>query len=94
MPTYSPDPPQAGPDKRQAQTKDLDRPTEGAETERERRARMLHEVFEDIRRTRPGFRASDNLPREALYDRARTRAEARAAAEKEGRSPAESLGEV
>ncbi len=40
-----------------------------AETERERRERKLREVFEDIRATRPGFRASENLPREALYDR-------------------------
>ena len=54
---------------------------------------MLHEVFEDIRRTRPGFRAADNLPREALYDRDLARAEAKAAAEKEGWSPSESSDE-
>ena len=40
-----------------------------AETERERRRRLLTEVFEDICATRGGFRASDNLAREALYDR-------------------------
>ena len=34
-----------------------------AETERERRRRLLTEVFEDI------FRASGSLTREALYDR-------------------------
>ena len=41
----------------------------GTETERERRRRLLSEVFEDIRATRGGFRASDNLAREAGYDR-------------------------
>ena len=61
-----------------------------AETERERRKRKRREVIEDIRRTSAGFRASDRLPRETLYDRDRARAEARAAAEKEGQSPAES----
>ena len=60
------------------------------ETEQERRVRKLGEVIEDIRRTSPGFRASDRLPREAIYDRDRARAEARAVAEKEDRSPAES----
>ena len=39
------------------------------ETERERRRRLLSEVFEDIRATRGGFKASDNLAREAVYDR-------------------------
>ncbi len=41
----------------------------GAETERERRGRLLNEVFEDICRTRSAFKASDNLVRDALYDR-------------------------
>ncbi len=56
---------------RLAQGENLDCSTEKAtaETERERREHVLHEVFEDIRATRPGFRASENLPREALYDR-------------------------
>ncbi len=39
------------------------------ETDRERRRRLLNEVFEDIRATRSGFNASDNISREALYDR-------------------------
>ena len=42
---------------------------QGAETEVERGRRLLNEVFEDICATRSGFKASDNLPREALYDR-------------------------
>ena len=42
---------------------------EPAEMERERRRRLLNEVFEDIRATRSGFSASDNMSREALYDR-------------------------
>ncbi len=67
-----------------------DRDRARAETERERRTRILDEVIEDIRRTSPGFSASDRLPREALYDRDRARAEAKAAAEKESRSLAES----
>ncbi|MCY3843933.1 MAG: hypothetical protein OXH69_10375 [Acidobacteria bacterium] len=44
-------------------------PAPDAETERERRERLLNEVFEDIRATRSGFRAADNVSREALYDR-------------------------
>lgn len=39
------------------------------ETERERRSRLLNEVFEDIRATHSGFKASHNVAREALYDR-------------------------
>lgn len=39
------------------------------ETERDRRRRLLKEVFEDICATRSGFKAADNTPREALYDR-------------------------
>ena len=39
------------------------------ETEVERRRRLLSEVFEEIRATRGGFRSSDNLGREAVYDR-------------------------
>ena len=39
------------------------------ETERERRGRLLDEVFEDIRSTRSGFRAADNISRNALHDR-------------------------
>ena len=44
------------------------------EAEAERRRRRLREVIEDIRAASPGFRAADNLPREELYDRARTKA--------------------
>ena len=40
-----------------------------AETERERRGRLLNEVFEDICATRGDFRAADNTSREALHDR-------------------------
>ena len=40
-----------------------------AETEGERRRRLLDEVFEDICATRSGFRAGDNVGREALHDR-------------------------
>ena len=39
-----------------------------AETERERRKRLMDEVCEDIRTTRPRFTASENLPRSALHE--------------------------
>ena len=39
----------------------------GVETERERRRRLLKETLEDIRATRGGFKASDNVARESLY---------------------------
>lgn len=42
---------------------------QGKETDLKRRRRLLSEVFEEIRATRSGFRASDNLAREAVYDR-------------------------
>ena len=38
------------------------------ETPRERRRRLMNEVFEDIRSTRSGFSSSDNVPREDLYE--------------------------
>ena len=41
----------------------------GGETEAERRERLLDEVFEEICATRSGFKAADNVGREALYDR-------------------------
>ena len=41
----------------------------GGETEAERRERLLDEVFEEICATRSGFKAADNVSREALYDR-------------------------
>ena len=50
------------------------------EPEAERRRRMLREVIEVIRAASTEFRAADNLPREELYDRARARAGAQAAA--------------
>ena len=55
---------------------------EPQESERERRRRRLKEVTDHIAATRPGFSASDNLPREELYDRARARAEAEEAGRK------------
>ncbi len=42
--------------------------TQSTETDRERRKRLMDEVWEDIRATRPWFTASDNLPREALHE--------------------------
>ena len=39
------------------------------ETPRERRHRIMDEVFEDIRATRSGFSSSENAPREALHER-------------------------
>ena len=39
-----------------------------AEDEKERRKRLMDEVCEDVRATRPGFTASDNLPRAALHE--------------------------
>ena len=41
----------------------------GGETEAERRERLLDEVFEDLRATRSGFKAADNVSREELYER-------------------------
>ena len=56
------------------------------EPEAERRRRMLREAIEDIRATSPEFRAADNLPREELYDRARSEAQAAAPAERQDRN--------
>ncbi len=39
------------------------------ETRRDRCRRLLEEAFEEIRRTRGEFRASDNISRDALHDR-------------------------
>ena len=39
------------------------------ETDSERRKRLMDEVLEDIRTTRSGFRAADNVSREELYER-------------------------
>ena len=39
------------------------------ETEHQRRRRLLDELFEDIRTTRGGFEAADNISREALHER-------------------------
>ena len=50
----------------------------------ERRRQLMNEVIEDIRATRSGFRAADNLPREELYSRARTRETPWEAAASEG----------
>lgn len=43
--------------------------SEVMETEHERRRRLLNELFEDIRTTRSGFQAADNISREALHER-------------------------
>ncbi len=40
-----------------------------AETPRERRRRLINEVFEDVRVTRSGFNSSENMPRDELYER-------------------------
>ena len=58
------------------------------ETAHERRRRRLNEIFEDFDARGVGLRMSDNLPREALYDRAAARAEA--AAERDRRERASS----
>ena len=39
------------------------------ETPRDRRRRLMTEVFEEIRATRSSFNSSENVPREALYER-------------------------
>ena len=41
--------------------------SESVESERERRRRLLNEALEDIRATRRGFKASDNVSRDSLY---------------------------
>ena len=49
-----------------------DVPADGSravETPRERRRRLMNEVFDDIRATRSGFNSSDNVPRDELYER-------------------------
>ena len=42
--------------------------TASIDVERERRRRLMNEVFEDIKKTRPGFKASENVSREELYE--------------------------
>ena len=42
-------------------------------SERERRRQLMNEIFEDIRATRSGFKASGNVSREALYERCAVR---------------------
>ena len=42
-----------------------------ADDEPELRCRILNEVVEEIRTRNRGFSATDSLPRETLYDRAR-----------------------
>ena len=43
--------------------------TASVEVERERRRRLMNEVFEDIKKTSPGFKASENVSRAELYER-------------------------
>lgn len=40
-----------------------------AETPRERRRRLMNEVFDEIRATRSGFNSAENVPREVLHER-------------------------
>ena len=47
---------------------------ERTETQAERRRRLLNEVLADFDARGVGLHMADNLPREALYDRARARA--------------------
>ena len=61
------------------------------ETVYQRRCRLLREVLADFDRQGVGLRMSDNLPREALYDRDAARAEAVAECERQ-RSISEALG--
>lgn len=43
--------------------------TASVEVEREHRRRLMNEVFQDIRKTSPGFTASENVSRDDLYER-------------------------
>ncbi len=45
------------------------RTSQVVETPRERSRRLRKELLDDIRATRSGFRASDNVSREELYER-------------------------
>jgi len=60
-----------------------DRPAAGAEEALayQRRCKLLRQVFDDFDSKGVGLRMSENLPREALYDRGAAKAEA--AAERE-----------
>ena len=53
----------------QGQATGLEDGGHGAETEAERRRRLLTEAFADIDARGGGLRVADNLPREALHDR-------------------------
>ena len=48
--------------------------------EAERRRRMLRDIIKDIRAASSGFRATDNLSREELYERGRAGAESQTGA--------------
>ena len=63
---------------------------ESSETIYQRRCRLLREVLADFDGQDIGLRMSDNLPREALYDRVAARAEAVAERERQ-RSISEAL---
>ena len=56
---------------------------ESGETIYQRRCRLLREVLADFDSQGIGLRPSDNLPREALYDRVAARAEAVAERERQ-----------
>ena len=62
--------------------------TRRVETAHERRHRLLNEVFEDFDARGVGLRMSNNLPREALYDRDAARAEAAADRDRRQRTSA------
>ncbi len=64
--------------------------SESSETIYQRRCRLLREVLADFDGQGIGLRMSDNLPREALYDRVAARAEAVAERERQ-RSISEAL---
>ena len=42
-------------------------PPHAHENESERRRRLVDSVFKEVRATRPGFSASNNIPRSELY---------------------------
>ena len=65
--------------------------TEPVEIYYQRRCKLLREVISDFEANEIGLRMSENLPREALYDRAAARAEAVAERERK-RSIAEAFG--
>ncbi len=60
---------------------------EPGETPYQRRCRQLREVFADLDANGVGLRMSDNLPRDALYNRAAMRSEPYAVRDGSSRGP-------